>query len=185
MTFPEIYLLRHGQTFWNAENRMQGWLNSALTPQGEMEAARQFEILRGRDLSGFSFFSSPLGRAVQTAAIACGPLAETIHTDERLKEIGVGEWSGQLRSALPVPSGDDPELAQYEMAPGGEGYHALQDRLRAFLTDLAGPAVLVTHGVAGHALRGLVLAPGHAATSVHEGQGTVFHLLNGEQKILS
>ena len=53
MTFPEIYILRHGQTEWNAENRMQGALNSPLTPQGAADAARQGAILAQRDLTGF------------------------------------------------------------------------------------------------------------------------------------
>nr|MCW1951852.1 histidine phosphatase family protein [Octadecabacter sp.] len=95
MTYPELYILRHGQTVWNAEDRMQGWLNSPLTPKGEADAARQGEILRSIDLAGFDFWSSPSGRAIQTAGIACGPLAEAVHTDIRLREIGVGDWAGR------------------------------------------------------------------------------------------
>ena len=96
MTYPELYILRHGQTEWNAADRMQGWLNSPLTPKGEQDAARQGEILRGLDLVGFSFWCSPSGRAVQTAGIAC-PMADAIHTDLRLREIGVGDWAGRNR----------------------------------------------------------------------------------------
>ncbi|MCF2903720.1 histidine phosphatase family protein [Octadecabacter sp. CECT 8868] len=186
MTYPELYILRHGETEWNAENRMQGWLNSPLTAKGQRDAARQGEILRGLDLEGFSFWSSPSGRAFQTAGLACGVLAESIHTDIRLREIGVGEWSGRLRLDLPMPDGPDPELAQYEMAPGGEGFAAVTDRAAAFLADLKGPAVLITHGITSRAIRSIV-AREHALAnpSIHGGQGCVYHLKDGVQKLLT
>lgn len=185
MTYPELYILRHGQTEWNAENRMQGWLNSPLTKKGHADAARQGKILSGRDLTGFEFWSSPSGRAFQTAGIACGPIAQSIHTDIRLREIGVGDWSARLRDELPMPTGPDPELAQYEMAPGGEGFAAVSARAAAFLNDLTGPAVIVTHGITSRALRSLVAGDTALENpSVHGGQGCVYHLANGIQALL-
>jgi len=186
MTYPELYILRHGQTVWNAEDRMQGWLNSPLTAKGEQDAARQGEILRHRDLDGFTFVCSPSGRAVQTAGIACGGLARAIHTDIRLREIGVGDWAGRLRCELPMPDGPDPYMAQYEMAPNGEGLSALSDRVRAFLDDLDGPAVLITHGITSRVIRSIVVGE-HALANptVHGGQGCVYHLCDGEQNLLT
>ncbi len=185
MKYPELYILRHGQTEWNAENRMQGWLNSPLTLKGHQDAARQGEILKSLDLAGFSFWSSPSGRAFQTAGIACGPISETIQTDIRLREIGVGDWSGRLREDLPMPEGPDPELAQYEMAPGGEGFDAVTARATAFLQDLEGPAVLITHGITSRALRSIVIGPAALDNpSVHGGQGCVYHLRDGVQTLL-
>jgi probable phosphoglycerate mutase len=186
MTFPELYILRHGETVWNAENRLQGALNSPLTPRGEMQAARQFEILRGRDLAGFAFFSSPQGRAMQTAGIAVAPLAALIRTDERLREIGVGDWAGLLRHEIPFADGPDAFMAMYEAAPGGEGVKAVEARCRAFLADLPGPAVLVTHGITSRVLRAIVTGPAalHASTT-HGGQGHVYHLKDGQQTLLS
>ncbi|SLN11714.1 histidine phosphatase family protein [Pseudooctadecabacter jejudonensis] len=185
MRYPDLYILRHGQTEWNAENRMQGWLNSPLTPKGEMDAARQGEILRSRDLSGFEFWSSPSGRAVQTAAIACARLADSIHTDIRLREIGVGDWSARLRDELPMPDGPDPYMQQYAMAPNGEGFEALQTRAQAFLDDLTGPAVIITHGITSRAIRSIIVGEGALAKpSVHGGQGCVFHIKDGVQTLL-
>jgi len=185
MTYPELYILRHGETEWNAENRMQGALNSPLTPQGEMDAVRQGEILRSRDLTGFCFFSSPQGRAFQTAGIALARLADHIRTDDRLAEIGVGEWSGLLRKDLPMPTGPNAVMQQYAMAPGGEGFAAVKTRTKAFLDGLTGPTVIVTHGVTGAILRALVIGEkAYAEGSVHGGQGCVFHLSNGMQTIL-
>ncbi|MDO6592072.1 histidine phosphatase family protein [Loktanella sp. D2R18] len=186
MTYPEIYILRHGQTAWNLEGRMQGELNSPLTAQGRDEAARQGEILAECDLRGFAFISSPQGRAVQTAGIACAPLAELVRTDDRLREIGVGDWSGVLRDTLPLPDAPDPYMAQYEVAPNGEGLAAVKARCHAFLQDLKGPAVLVTHGVTGRTLREILAGPkAIEGTTIHGGQGCVYHLKNGSQNLLT
>ena len=185
MAHPELYILRHGETTWNAENRMQGELDSPLTEKGQMDAARQHEILRVRDLSGFSFWTSPQGRAFQTAAISLSGIAPLIRTDDRLREIGVGDWSGRLRSELPMPKGPNPFMAQYEMAPNGEGFARLKTRVRAFLDDLSGPAVIVTHGITGSMIRGLVIGEkAHRNVSPHGGQGCVFWLKDGEQVLV-
>lgn len=185
MTYPELYILRHGQTKWNAEDRMQGWLNSPLTQKGEMDAARQGEILRDLDLNGFAFWCSPSGRTVQTAGIACA-MADIVHTDIRLREIGVGDWAGRLRSELPMPDGPDPYMAQYEMAPNGEGLAAVEARVAAFLADLDGPAVVITHGITSRVIRGQVVgAHALANPSIHGGQGCVYHLKDGVQNLLT
>lgn len=185
LKYPELYILRHGQTEWNAQGRMQGALNSPLTPQGEAEAAKQGEILQGLDLNGFHFICSPQGRAVQTAGIALARVADFVVTDPRLAEITVGEWSGLLRDDLPLEDVEDPYMAQYEAAPGGEGLAGVRVRAAAFLADLKGPAVLVTHGVTSRVLRSMVV--GDAAlqpSSIHGGQGVIYHLKDGVQKVL-
>lgn len=182
---PELYILRHGQTEWNAEGRMQGALNSPLTPQGEAEARRQGEILQGLDLTGFQFICSPQARAVQTAGIALARVADFIVTDPLLAEITVGAWSGLMRDTLPMEDVPDPYMAQYEAAPGGEGIAGVKRRVTAFLAALQGPAVLVTHGVTSRVLRASVV--GEAAlqpSSIHGGQGVIYHLNDGVQKVL-
>ena len=185
MSHPELLILRHGETTWNAENRMQGELNSPLTEKGLRDAARQRAILETCDLSGFVFLTSPQGRAFQTAGIALAGIADHIRTDDRLREIGVGDWSGRLRDELPMPPGKDPFMAQYEIAPNGEGFARLKQRCRAFLADLTGPAVLVTHGITSNMIRSLVVGEkAHAARTAHGGQGCVYHLKNGVQFLL-
>ncbi|WP_341365790.1 histidine phosphatase family protein [Yoonia sp. BS5-3] len=186
MSYPELYILRHGETEWNAENRMQGGLNSPLTAKGEGDARRQGEILAGLDLDGFQFLCSPQGRAFQTAGIALTRIADRITTDDRLREIGVGEWQGRLRSELsvdgPVRDGPDGPIAMYEHAPGGEGFAALEARCRDFLGDLKGPSVLVTHGITSRMLRSILLGQGRDTLGqLPGGQGNVFHLRDGVQ----
>jgi broad specificity phosphatase PhoE len=183
--FPHaLCILRHGQTEWNAIDRMQGRLNSPLTALGHQQAARQRQILDGLDLTGWAAFVSPQGRAVQTAAIALAGIADTIRTDDRLCEIDVGDWNGVLRAdvmaAQPELFDGDDGLDWYDHAPGGEGYGSLEARCRAFLGDLTGPTVIVAHGITSRMLRCLALdiAP-EALSTLPGGQGNVYHLVNG------
>lgn len=182
---PELYILRHGETVWNAENRLQGQRDSPLTQKGIADARRQKALLDDCDLEGFAFWTSPQGRAFQTAAIAFAGHASLIRTDDRLREIGVGAWSGKLRDALPLPDGPNPLLAQYDLAPDGEGLAAVKARCAAFLADLQGPAVIVTHGITGAVLRALIIGDrAFHDPSPHAGQGCVLHLKDGVQRML-
>lgn len=189
MTFPELYILRHGETHWNAENRMQGGLNSPLTDKGRAQAARQAELLAAQDLKGFTAHCSPQGRAFETAGIAVATHIPMIRTDDRLREIGVGAWQGRIRAELlvegPLEDGPDGPIAMYEKAPGGEGFDRLEDRCRSFLADLPGPAVLVTHGITSRMLRSIVLGLGRPGLGqLPGGQGVIFHLRDGVQQQL-
>lgn len=184
--FHEIYVMRHGQTIWNAEGRMQGAFNSPLTELGRRQAAAQGALLDPLDLEGFDAFSSPQGRCFETAGHAVAGKMGRVCTDDRLCEIRVGEWSGRLRSEFaasgqfrPTPDG---EIELYERAPGGEGFDALEARCRAFLADLQRPAVIVTHGITSRMLRSIVLGLGRQGLDDMEGgQGVIFHLKNGVQ----
>ncbi|MEH6521504.1 histidine phosphatase family protein [Sulfitobacter sp.] len=187
--YPELYVLRHGETEWNAQGRMQGALNSPLTPEGIKQAQRQAEILKSVDLAGFDILSSPQGRAFETAAIALARHVTHLHTDARLREIGVGEWAGRVRSELTENDeffeGPDGALELYERAPGGEGFDWLETRCTEFLSSLKGPAVLVTHGITSRMIRAIVTGAGRAGVAeIGGGQGVVFHLKKGSQKRL-
>lgn len=90
-----LYLLRHGQTRYNAELRLQGRCNSELTPRGEAQAlamgARLAKLLA--EPTDWTIYASPLGRARQTAERVCQQLGldqERIIWDERLVELGMG-----------------------------------------------------------------------------------------------
>lgn len=161
--FPEIFVLRHGETEWNAQGRMQGWLDSPLTARGRAQAARQADTLttlgmfeRGDEVQ---FFVSPLGRTQQTADIALPGV--TPNPDDRLREISVGDWEGQVLSDLkarhPERFREEDPLYWYDHAPGGEGYGALEYRCAMFLDELKAPAVIVTHGITSRMLRCLAL----------------------------
>ncbi|SEL03628.1 probable phosphoglycerate mutase [Roseovarius azorensis] len=187
--WPEVYVLRHGQTEWNAVGRMQGGQDSALTGEGRAQAVRQGRILAGCDLNGFEAWCSPQGRAIATAAVAVVGRVAHVRTDDRLREIGVGEWEGRLRREIPELAGaedaDGVGLQGYDLAPGGEGLAALEARCRDFLRDRSTPMVIVTHGVTSRVLRLLLTGrPLSEIDRIGGGQGVVYHLAGGVQRVL-
>ncbi|AXI48905.1 histidine phosphatase family protein [Sulfitobacter sp. SK012] len=182
---PPLYILRHGETDWNATGRLQGRFDSPLTQRGVAQAKAQNSILGRHDLAGFKAISSPQGRAFRTAEIALEGVCADIQTDARLSEIGLGDWAGMDRGALirseKVRSGFD----LYERAPNGEGFDVLYARCDAFLGTLTGPSVLVTHGITSRMLRVILLGKSLAELrKIEGGQGIVFYLENRVQKLL-
>ena len=190
MTYPPLYIRRHGQTLWNAAHRIQGSLDSPLTEKGRAQACMQRDLLAECDLSGFEAVSSPQGRAFHTASLALEGLFDAIRTDRRLAEIGVGQWEGLVRGdlaiAAPMDESEESALDLYERAPGGEGFAALHRRCVEFLNGLQGPAVLVTHGVTSRMLR-LVLTDRDISEIglIQGGQGVGYYLENGVQRTVA
>lgn len=189
MSYPDLYIARHGETEWNASGRMQGRLHSALTPKGEAQARDLGRILKSHVSSGTRYITSPQTRAVHTAALALSHSVAMIETDARLCEIDVGAWQGRIRDELQV-TGDikmtpDGPLAFYEQAEGGEGFPALRRRCADFLGSLNGPCVLITHGITGRMLRAVALGmDDEGLVDLPGGQGVVFHISGDQQKIL-
>ncbi|WP_136605246.1 histidine phosphatase family protein [Paenibacillus dokdonensis] len=93
MTNTNIYLVRHGQTKWNVKGKMQGHMDSPLTIEGKVQAARLKERLRPVPFD--AIFSSSSLRAVTTAQIISERKPDDIHQLEALKEINMGFWEGQ------------------------------------------------------------------------------------------
>jgi probable phosphoglycerate mutase len=182
--------MRHGETQWNAEGRFQGALNSPLTELGQEQARRLAQALEAVDIDQFDIRVSPQGRAFETAAIALARRANFLRTDDRLREIEVGDWSGQVRADV-TPSGlvleDTPDgpIALYEHAPGGEGFAALRARCTAFLDDLTGPTLCVTHGITSRMLRTVAMdQPSATLGNRPGGQGMVHVVENGIHRTL-
>lgn len=86
----EYYIVRHGQTQWNVEGRLQGHLDSPLTDEGIASAHRLKETLKHMTFD--AVYSSPSRRAVKTAQIATA--LDNLVLDERLMEIQLGDWQG-------------------------------------------------------------------------------------------
>lgn len=189
MTGFDLYVLRHGQTEWNAEGRFQGALDSALTALGRAQAERQGAILAGLGIGAetHDFAVSPQGRARQTAAIALGPIGAVATVDERLREISLGAWDGLTRKDIASrraagPAGADASCWQ-DAAPGGEGFASVAARTRAFLAGLRRPTVVITHGTASLFLRGAALGLDlPAILALPERQGVVYHIRDGRER---
>ncbi len=159
MTLPELIVLRHGQTEWNAARRWQGALDSPLTPLGVAQARAMGAMFArlGLGPATHRILTSPQPRAGLTAELIFGAGAVR---DTRLREIGVGEWTGWTMAEIAAdprcPAAMD-LLTLYGAVPGGEGIARLAERCRAILDDLEGPTVLVTHGITGSVLRLMAL----------------------------
>src|ERR1700744_5284937 len=103
MAVPTIYYIRHGETAWNAEGRFQGSQDIPLNDLGRSQAITAGAILgdlltgEGYDLWSMPFVASPLGRARITMelvrdAMKLPPAGYSV--DDRLREIGYGQWEG-------------------------------------------------------------------------------------------
>lgn len=153
--YPDLYLMRHGQTEWNLAGRMQGRLDSPLTELGTAQAGQQARLISRITAERYS---SPQGRAARTAEIAFGELA--FKTDPRLCEIDTGDFTGhsieELRQSYPEAFTGG-SLDWYDRAPQGETFAQLSVRCQSFLDDLTGPALIVTHGITLRMLRVLAL----------------------------
>lgn len=93
-----IYITRHGETQWNMEGRMQGWMNSDLTEKGIENAKRLGESLK--DVNFGCIYSSPLGRAFDTAKHIRENKKTEIVLEDNLKEMGFGLWEGMEHSKI-------------------------------------------------------------------------------------
>lgn len=152
-----VYLIRHGQTEWNAEGRLQGQADTDLNEIGRMQATGNGERLAAliSDPAAFDFVASPMRRARETmqrirAAMGLDPTA--FHLDERLVEVHFGDWGGYTFTELEQA---DPgcfsrrERDKWHFVPPGavaESYQALTDRVRPWFESLDRNTVCVTHG---------------------------------------
>jgi len=189
MELPALYLLRHGQSTWNREERVQGQRDVPLTDLGRAQAAAQGRILASLDLpDGTTALTSPLIRARETAEIACAVVGHAPRPDPRLMEMGFGPWEGLLKSDL---QRDHPELREgrrlFEvcMEGPGEGFEELRARAAAVLEGLTGPTVIVSHGITLTMIRALALGLNRAEMSaLTRPQGVVHVLTGGTERIV-
>ncbi|MDG2787498.1 phosphoglycerate mutase family protein [Vibrio parahaemolyticus] len=159
-----IFVLRHGETEFNADKKLQGHCNSSLTPKGSDQARRVGTTLKQYvENRPFRVYSSTLGRALQTSQIVCEELNysyENLNKEPRLKEFSLGEWE---QRTIPSLEQEVPNLlAQndwYLQAPNCETYESVRDRLSSWLSDVTHDEdiVVVSHGLTGIVLRGLLL----------------------------
>lgn len=134
-----IHLIRHGETDWNAEGRVQGQSESVLTDLGKEQAQQLAAQLRGIHFD--QIFSSSSQRARQTAAIVFAHYsAEILHRDE-LREIYLGPWEGllykQVAALYPSEHVAFREIPHLFNVPGAETFAELQARGVAAVRDIA------------------------------------------------
>ena len=102
MSIGKLILLRHGQSQWNAKNLFTGWVDVALSSQGEAEAKRAGELLKEKNLLPDSLHTSLLTRAIHTAEIALGACERKwipVSRSWRLNERHYGALQGKDKAA--------------------------------------------------------------------------------------
>lgn len=162
---PLIYLVRHGQTDWNAELRLQGQFDTPLNETGRAQAARNGDVLRElvHDPGAFDFVASPLSRTRETMEIIrerMGLDPKAYRTDDQLKEIHFGEWQGftwdELREkdTNAIAARFDDPWNTIAPGPDGESYAMLSARAVAWLDAVSRDTLVVTHGGINRCIRG-------------------------------
>ena len=185
---PTIFYIRHGETEWNAEGRLQGVQDVPLNDLVRRQAAGAGRILAdlfardGRSEASLKFVASPLGRARQTMELVRDVLRlppDGYAIDERLREIGYGLWEG---STLARMQAEDPDLFTRRQAekwivspPGGENYVSVQARMSDWYNQLTADTVAVAHGGTARALMvALGLETPESAADLTIEQGAVY-----------
>lgn len=205
-----FFIARHGETVFNAGGRMQGaHVHTPLTRAGFAQADAMGAALAGLlgDQPELTMWASPAGRALQTLAVVAEHLGldwHAAHTDERLVEIGVGDWGGRSYAEIAAESGPlvDPATRLFlRRAPGGEWYDEIAARLRRWLDDTAGEGgdrLIVMHGMSSRVLRGLLTGidvlpqfdapvapalPQGSVAMIDDGVESVVHLGGGDKEL--
>jgi len=193
---PLLYFIRHGETDWNAEGRLQGARDVPLNDRGRRQAARCGATLReliagrGRTPADFAFVSSPLVRAADTMAIVRGELGlpgAGFGLDERLAEMSFGRWEGLTWRDVGAAEAPLVRLRNRDRwnfrPPGGESYADILVRVAAWHASVAGDTVVTAHGGIARAFMVLfgVRSPAEAPNGVVE-QGAVFEFAPGMMK---
>jgi 2,3-bisphosphoglycerate-dependent phosphoglycerate mutase len=110
MSIGNLILLRHGQSQWNAKNLFTGWVDVALSSQGEAEAKRAGELLKEKNLLPDVLHTSLLTRAIHTAEIALGACERKwipVSRSWRLNERHYGALQGKDKAATLKEYGEE------------------------------------------------------------------------------
>jgi probable phosphoglycerate mutase len=189
--FPLVYLVRHGQTAWNVEYRLQGQADIALNEEGRRQASANGRHLAQliADPKGFDFVASPMLRTRTTMELVRSAMAldpKAYRTDPRLMEMSFGDWQGftmaELEARQPGSTkGRSPD--KWDFVPPGKGaesYQMLLERVRPFFEELSRPTVCVTHGGVMRALFRMVeKLPKPQAARVETPQDRILRLKDG------
>ena len=148
-----IVAVRHGETEWNAQMRMQGQLDTELSARGRWQAVRAAEALAGEGIE--AIFASDLARAFDTARAIAAVIDLPITTDRGLRERSFGFFQGhtyaEIDARWPAEAArwrrHDPDFAP----TGGESLVEFSARAVAAVTDIAARSrgrtiLVVSHG---------------------------------------
>src|ERR1700683_4991088 len=194
---PILYFVRHGETDFNVEQRLQGQYETSLNARGRVQARECGSLLKdlfARDqrqpleyAQNYAYVSSPLQRARETMQLlrtALGLEPDTYEVDDRLMEISYGEWEG--RPPPEIEARDSLVLARREedkwgfKPPGGECYRDVAARVGAWYATVTRDTVIVAHGGVARALMAnFNILPEEEAAHADIGHGVVYVFAGG------
>ncbi len=179
-----VYIMRHGQTVWNLEHRIQGRKDSALLPESLLAAKRAAAYLAGQSID--KVFSSPLPRANQTADIVCGALGLPHSSSLLLLECDHGKCEGMIREQIDIRM---PEFSKARKAdkwvtpwPDGEAYadvYCRAERFAATELEEAKRYLIIAHEMINKCLAGALLHWEHDRIMCFKQRNTELLVING------
>ena len=190
-----LILVRHGESEWNREGRVQGQFDSPLTEIGVVQAKSVSRYLSGVLLKEpLRIYTSPLERASETASIIAEELQypkEKIIIEQRLNDFNLGVIAGTC--GWDKVAEMYPDLARMRLQdplrfhpPGGECGADFEARLRSFLDDLQDDGItnlLVSHGIVNKFIRGIRSnLKGEEIIALGESQDTIYCLDHEQEK---
>lgn len=146
-----IYLIRHGETTWNLEERFQGTTNTELTKNGQAQGKLLAKSLNKNPFN--RIYTSPLDRAKFTAELIAREQKTHIEVDMDFKEVSFGDWEGmttrEIRDSYPWMDKWFKDPGQFPI-PNGDDLNAEKDRLKKRLIKIAtenegGSTAIVSH----------------------------------------
>ena len=183
-----LIFIRHGETDWNAEGRLQGQKDIPINARGRIQAAaagsKARDWLGSERLNTLRFVASPLGRTRETMELArqAMGLDPTVYElDDCLLELSFGRWEGLT---WPEVKKMDPWAARARegdkwlfQPPGGESYAMLADRLRPWVATISEETVIVSHGGVARVLMQLIGGVERSKaplSDIHQGRVLIF-----------
>jgi broad specificity phosphatase PhoE len=160
---PPIYFIRHGETDWNREGRIQGQIDIPLNDNGHQQAIAISRGLRNflRNTRIDLFVASPLTRTRQTMGYLLRDFdvpENRAETEPAMLELAFGIWEGHFFKDLKTNPQYPKKLEdRFRWRPqDGESYEEGLERVRQWIGRIDGPTVIVAHGAIGRCLIGLV-----------------------------
>jgi probable phosphoglycerate mutase len=188
---PTILLIRHGETQWNIEGRLQGGQDAPLTLNGFRQVCAVAENTRDiwaklSATGAISYISSPLGRARQTASVLadCWEIKYSdFRCDDAIAERNYGEWEGMTLSEVSQSRPTEFDAHQDNIwnyqVPGGESKTHLCERIESWLAGLSTEHahVVVTHSGCFRLIRGLYAGASKMEMDTYREPQTTSYLL--------
>lgn len=157
----KIYFVRHGETDWNVQKKIQGKTDIPLNQRGQEQARRLADKLLTENLKAVSVYTSPQKRAFQTAQELAVAMKLDLKVLSGLAEMNLGEWEGLNWRIIFEKYGEQyldwNSHRRYTRTPGGESYNDVLGRsieaLKEILENEMGNVIVVTHSAVLMALR--------------------------------